>query len=30
VKKLVDGSVDEKNKERSKSERFYDDCEKNH
>jgi hypothetical protein len=30
VKKLVDGSVDEKNKERSKLERLYDACERNH
>jgi hypothetical protein len=30
VKKLVDGSVDEKNKERSKLERLYDACEKIH
>jgi hypothetical protein len=30
VKKLVDGSVNEKNKERSKLERLYDACERNH
>ncbi len=30
MKKLVDGSVDEKNKERSKLERLYDACERNH
>lgn len=30
VKKLVDGGVDEKNKERSKLERLYDAYERNH
>ncbi len=30
MKKLVDGSVNEKNKERSKLERLYDACERNH